>query len=486
MHVEKAAYTALKDRLLVELPEQAPSAIADRPVVRTDALEPRDDGFKFWLDDGSWLLVRFSGTEPLVRVYAEATSAELRDAILIRARPRARHRPGGQRRVSTADGRSLEDAGAIRRRDPGLMLDQIAHFPDQMAAAWQISRVAGTARAAIARASAVAVLGMGGSAVCGDLVRAIFADRLTVPLISVRDYDLPAWVGPTTLVVAVSHSRRDRGDASPHSARRSSAVARSRSSPPAARSVTWPRASICRALVYPDETPPRASLGYTMLAAGRAARARRATRPDRRRSRGRLLGRARTSGTAAARTAPTESNMAKQLAWSLLDRLPVIEGSGFMAAVARRWKTQLNENANSTAVAEELPEATHNTVVGYDQPDTLRDHHSVVFLAAECRQPAQLAARARLSTRPARRGGTSHQRVLFEGPRASPRRARRSAWATTSASTWRCCTAWIPLRPRPDGGQGALAEFDAAEVTTEMAANLADLAGLRRSSAGVA
>ncbi|HUG47333.1 MAG TPA: hypothetical protein VMP67_02860, partial [Candidatus Limnocylindria bacterium] len=42
-----------------------------------------NDGFKFWLDDGSWLLVRFSGTEPLVRVYAEATSAELRDAILV-------------------------------------------------------------------------------------------------------------------------------------------------------------------------------------------------------------------------------------------------------------------------------------------------------------------------------------------------------------------------------------------------------------------
>ena len=49
--------------------------------MRTDALET-NDGFKFWLDDGSWLLVRFSGTEPLVRVYAEATSGQLRDAIL--------------------------------------------------------------------------------------------------------------------------------------------------------------------------------------------------------------------------------------------------------------------------------------------------------------------------------------------------------------------------------------------------------------------
>lgn len=81
VHVERATYPALKDRLLVELRQKAPASIAGRPVVRTDALTT-NDGFKFWLDDGSWLLVRFSGTEPLVRVYAEATSAELRDKIL--------------------------------------------------------------------------------------------------------------------------------------------------------------------------------------------------------------------------------------------------------------------------------------------------------------------------------------------------------------------------------------------------------------------
>ena len=40
------------------------------------------DGVKFFTADDSWLLVRFSGTEPLVRVYAEATSAALRDELL--------------------------------------------------------------------------------------------------------------------------------------------------------------------------------------------------------------------------------------------------------------------------------------------------------------------------------------------------------------------------------------------------------------------
>lgn len=81
VHVDRAAYPALKDRLLLELVAQAPKSIAAQQVVQTDALTT-GDGFKYWLADGSWLLVRFSGTEPLVRVYAEATTPAVRDAIL--------------------------------------------------------------------------------------------------------------------------------------------------------------------------------------------------------------------------------------------------------------------------------------------------------------------------------------------------------------------------------------------------------------------
>ena len=81
VHVDKALYPALKERLLVELKAAAPASLGGQKVIRNDALST-NDGFKFWTQDGSWLLVRFSGTEPLVRVYAEATSAELRDALL--------------------------------------------------------------------------------------------------------------------------------------------------------------------------------------------------------------------------------------------------------------------------------------------------------------------------------------------------------------------------------------------------------------------
>ncbi len=47
--------------------------LAGEPVVRTQVLST-NDGFKWFLADGSWLLVRASGTEPLVRVYTEATT----------------------------------------------------------------------------------------------------------------------------------------------------------------------------------------------------------------------------------------------------------------------------------------------------------------------------------------------------------------------------------------------------------------------------
>ena len=81
VHTDRASYPALKARLLVELGEHSPETLGGRPVRRTVALDT-GDGFKFWVDDGSWLLVRFSGTEPLVRVYTEASSEVLRDALL--------------------------------------------------------------------------------------------------------------------------------------------------------------------------------------------------------------------------------------------------------------------------------------------------------------------------------------------------------------------------------------------------------------------
>jgi phosphomannomutase len=57
------------------LEHEAPTALAGQPVARRQPLDT-GDGFKFYRADGSWLLIRFSGTEALLRIYVEARSPE--------------------------------------------------------------------------------------------------------------------------------------------------------------------------------------------------------------------------------------------------------------------------------------------------------------------------------------------------------------------------------------------------------------------------
>lgn len=60
------------------LSAQAPERVAGVGVSQTK----RVDGFKFLLEDGSWLMLRPSGTEPLVRIYAEAADPRRLEALL--------------------------------------------------------------------------------------------------------------------------------------------------------------------------------------------------------------------------------------------------------------------------------------------------------------------------------------------------------------------------------------------------------------------
>jgi len=82
VHFDRPTYDAVKARVLVEVRDQPPAELAGEPVVRTQVLST-NDGFKWFLADGSWLLVRASGTEPLVRVYTEASSPALRDELVL-------------------------------------------------------------------------------------------------------------------------------------------------------------------------------------------------------------------------------------------------------------------------------------------------------------------------------------------------------------------------------------------------------------------
>lgn len=305
----------------------------------------------------------------------------------------------------------LDDHEAIERLDTADMLGKIAGLPGQLGAAWRLTRdltLPDTYRAA----SAVLVLGMGGSAIGADLVRGIFDGRLRLPLVTVRGYDCPAFAGPSTLVVAASFSGGTEETLS------ALEQALRRGCPAAAITTGGPlRDAAVRAslplLQFPGGGQPRAAVGWgTMLLAGLLERA------------GALdLDGAEVAAAAVAAESvhhacgpdvPTDANPAKQLAWSLVDRLPVVEAGGWLAPVARRWKTQLNENAKTSAAWEELPEATHNAVVGYAQPDSLHERMFVVFLSSPDQHPG-VSLRARLSGELLAANGIQHQDVQAAG-----------------------------------------------------------------------
>jgi len=72
-HRADVAYDAARrEDIQHRLAGAAVSSVEGSPVVERHV----NDGYRFVLADGSWLMVRFSGTEPLIRIYAESTSPE--------------------------------------------------------------------------------------------------------------------------------------------------------------------------------------------------------------------------------------------------------------------------------------------------------------------------------------------------------------------------------------------------------------------------
>jgi phosphomannomutase len=74
LHAEVARGLALVESLAT----RPPSAVEGREVTAVEKL----DGTKLVFRDESWLLFRQSGTEPVLRIYAEAVTVETREALL--------------------------------------------------------------------------------------------------------------------------------------------------------------------------------------------------------------------------------------------------------------------------------------------------------------------------------------------------------------------------------------------------------------------
>ena len=347
-----------------------------------------------------------------MRVYAEATSPTLRDAMLDRGR-RASDRRRAQLDRPTRPSSSTTprpSRGAIR----AACSTHIADFPDQMRAGWALSRKL-TLPERYRTATAVAVLGMGGSAICGDLVRchlrrpsARAADDRSATTTCRRGWTSDTSSSPFRTAArprkrsaSFDGTRAARRTGGRHHDRRR--AGRRRDARPAA------------AAHVPDQTPPRAALGYTLpLLTGLLERARMLD-VERRRDRWRRSPRwptvvPRCAAGHADRVQPGQAaclGAARPVAGHRGQRLP---GAGRRTA-GRRSSTR---TANRSAAVETLPEATHNAVVGYDQPESLHDHLYVVFLASSSDHPRN-SLRATLSSELLTSFGIAYQVVPVGG-----------------------------------------------------------------------
>lgn len=79
----------------------------------------------------------------------------------------------------------------------------------------------------------------------------------------------------------------------------------------------------------------------------------------------------------------TKENFAKNLAYQIFDRAPIVLGAEHLWPVAQRFKKLFNENAKNFAFAEEAPEFFHNSVVGIDHPFRLKDETFFIFLESD-------------------------------------------------------------------------------------------------------
>ena len=78
IHLHRDTYERDRKRITEQLASHQPKEIAGVKVARVRS----DDGFKFYLEDGSWVLFRTSGTEPLIRIYSEAADRAAVEARL--------------------------------------------------------------------------------------------------------------------------------------------------------------------------------------------------------------------------------------------------------------------------------------------------------------------------------------------------------------------------------------------------------------------
>ena len=292
------------------------------------------------------------------------------------------------------------------------MLDDVLGIPDQLRdALWRVE----TARLEGAESSGLMVCGMGGSAIGADLAAAALGDRATLPLLTVRGYALPSWATPEWTVLCSSYSGATEETLACFEAATvlgAHRVVASTGGPLVDRS----REDGVPVVGLPGIFQPRAAVAYMFTIAAEVAA---------------LAGvgpRIHTEIDAAAAFLAEEAEgmrfKAAEIAGLLEGRAPVIYGSDLTAPVARRWKSQVNENAKLSSFFSELPEADHNELCGWNEDAGARGL-AAVFLEDRDQHP-RIGRRFELTAAAVSDSGAPAVRVETAGET----RTARLLWAT--------------------------------------------------------
>jgi len=209
----------------------------------------------------------------------------------------------------------------------------------------------------------IIIAGMGGSAIGGDLMRDWLKDTIVFPVEVYRGYELPVYANSNTLVIAVSYS----GDTEETISAYKDALKKK------CMCVVICAGGALAKLAEENNTPlilvptgfmPRFAIAHLFLSIAIAFEKAGLIMTDHEFAYAIAI--LKSVRKEIGRSSPTENNIAKQIALKVGNRIPTIYGFGPYKAVAKRIKTQFNENAKIPAKWEFFPELTHNEIVGYE------------------------------------------------------------------------------------------------------------------------
>ena len=304
----------------------------------------------------------------------------------------------------------LDDLAALRAADPGGMLETVVGLPAQCRQAYAVGLATSRLPESDGIAS-IAVCGRGGSGIAGDVLAAVAAPRLRIPVTVVRTPELPEFCGPHTLLVASSYS----GGTSETLGLFEAAVVRgcrilsiTSGGTLGARSA---QLGVGRVLI-PQGLMPRAAFGYLALGSLGALEAM-GIAPSHADDVDEAAGLMDEVIAESGPDAPAPGNPAKALALAIGERVPVVWGAeGIASVAAMRWKAQFNENAKVPAFAAALPELDHNEVVGWSPG---RGDGFAVIALRHAGEHGDVATRFPLSEEIARRSGADVHEVEGRG-----------------------------------------------------------------------